>query len=175
MNRKILIPTMALLLALSTAAPVMAGKGAGAKVVRGEAPFDFWQTYIKDITFYGQPLLDYYDVNEIDAHYVATNRWVCIIYQPEAGMDDSDVRQNLVQNGYVELWSGSVLLDNRSFHCVEKWFDADGDGSDYAGTWYVLHWWEDTVEHCHYRWQIESLYIFEAWCKNGAWTWEISP
>jgi len=140
------------------AAPVMAS---GATRGGGTSEFYLEQTYPDWYTgpniYYGQP---------VTVKYYATNTWTWIEYK------NGDVRENLVQEGYAEIYDQSGnLIDTRDFSALEKFYDKGGDACTKCGEWYKPGWWSPDTEWYHYIWRIQGVYEFELWGRDGQWTY----
>ena len=110
--------------------------------------------------YYGQDVRIVYD---------ATNTWTYVA-------KDGDVRETLVQNGTAQVYDvGGNLLDERTFHVTERFFDAGTDVAirrDYGtNVWYEAShlWWSADLEQYHYAWNIPGVYRFRAWNRYGDW------
>lgn len=161
--KRLLVISIAVLILLAMTAPVSAAKPTTSQG-QFSASFDYWQSYSGwgPDCYYGQP---------VTVHYLATNHWNWIV------SSSGDVRENLVQNGIAEVYDvAGNLIDTRPFQCVEKFFDAGGDNSVLQGNWYNAnagpsYWFSQTMERYHYLWQINGVYQYECWNKNGNINW----
>lgn len=127
--------------------------------------------------YYGQAVHVVYD---------ATNTWTFVA-------KDGDVQETLVQNGTATIYDmGGNLLDERTFHVTERFFDAGTDLAirwDYGtSVWYQAshYWFSPDLEEYQYIWKIPGVYDYRTWNRSGNWSyswasgdcedgWEYSP
>lgn len=166
--RKSLVILIAVLLSLSVTSPALAAKPT---ISQGQfkADIDYWQFYQDwgPACYYGQ---------NVGVHYSGTKHWNWVV------SENGDVHQNMVQNGKAEVYEIDAsrnpgnLIDIRPFHCMERYFDAGGDNSELRGNMYKASgnfWSSPSMEKYHYLFQINGIYRFECWNKNGNWSWGV--
>jgi len=157
-----------LLLAITLMAIPLVGYGKSGVAEQGHhsAPWTYTQDYNDSgpACYYGQP---------VHVEYEATNTWTWVLCK------NGDVRETLVQNGVARIYDmAGNLLDTRSFHVTERFFDADGDVAvrhEYGGgvVWYEASgkWYNANLEDYYYIWKIPGVYDFRARNRNGSLSW----
>ena len=159
-NKKILMPTLAVFFVALMICPAMA-------TPPNQSEFDYWQDYSGwgPALYYGQ---------YVNIHHVSVNTWVLNIW--DNGDGTWTIRQELTQNGkaYVYDVDGN-LIDTKNFRVVEV---TQGIVS-YEASWYHVYSLQD-VEKWEYHWIITSVYHywgrahdnayqFDYWVKGVGW------
>lgn len=110
--------------------------------------------------------------------YSSTNIWTSIVYP------DGSVREQLEQvNGKADIYDAGpdgtlgtgddVMLDTRTFHAIEDFYDKGGDASSGTpGGYYTPGWYSPNLERYHYIWKIDKVYRFEIWGHGPHWSIE---
>jgi len=139
-------------------------KGGGAETGHYSSGFTHMQDY------YGWGPACYYG-QAVHVVYNATNSWTYVL-------KNGDVRETLVQNGTAKIYDMTgTLLDTRSFHVTERFYDAGTDvaiRNDYGSSvWYQVSHnpYSSDLEEYYYIWKIPGVYDFRVWNRSGAISW----
>lgn len=110
--------------------------------------------------YYGQDIVIVFE---------ASKTWTYVVRK-------GDVRQTMVQNGTAEVYDmEGNLIDTRSFHMTERFFDAGGDASQRCDngsgvSYQVSGWWQlPDLEQYECTRKIPGVYEYRAWNRSGDW------
>ena len=151
---------------LTTPTVALAGDGGVETGHYSSGEFHWLQDY------YGWGPACYYG-QDVHVVYDATNTWTYVLKK-------GDVRETLIQNGTAKIYDMSGnLLDERTFHVTERFFDAGTDVAlrhDYGSSvWYQVSHnpYSSNLEEYQYIWKIPGVYDFRVWNRSGnvSWGW----